>query len=1205
VPEDEAKPAPRELSLEDCIKMLDGMIKGYMTPSFQKLLREKCRINRRTGSSSLSPPDYKAAQDSACESVQFPVIAEFGVPASQIGLVEITKAFTPRVRDHPAVVEKRLLIHYLIDVGLQGDVSLSKCHAPRGVPRSRVRRPDPDDWPEGSGRVWLVVGGASSGGIHVRMGESMNSARHTTRLRTNSLIEQVEGRGNRLQYELMDGEGPETGWVCLAEEGMPRVVPLYLGSADRGAEEEAWGIACHSVAQRAGPSRQAREVSVQLKNPSVTSVVATDGSRWIRVQAEAGTCFMMVDEAPWKQRSRSPQAGKPEAKAATPVWGPPKLAAWSPPAGAGGIIAEGLALVVSAPSAPVLLVDESGARCQQLDNLAHGAEVIAAGPPVLYGAFRGVPVRPQGVIWAELLSVKGVHMRDAAVPVRSKPVAPAVEVDHVAPPASPVKSKASPPALEARKTPPATPAKQARVTRAASADPRRQVAAARKPPKSAAFEGERPQKPSPQPRRREASPDVAAAAPVPRSTSVRHASPRGRRPRPKSLGATPAPPQQILPLDAGLQMQDSLIKGYMSEEFQRAIWRAHARIYDVPAGYRQDNPSVKLLDWMIAQAKACEMVQFPVIEKFGFEPSRKGLKASMEAFSDEMKWNPLVAEKHRLMQFLIDPGVQYACSDGKLPPPRGVPRSRAKDPHPDDWPEGSGRVWRVVGGPGRSGVLVRRDRGEDSPLLSKRLAVDSLVEEVERVDDLMKYEMMDGLGPDVGWVALTMVGKPLLAPHYFDLEEGDMTFLSPWMVACDGFASQHIGPSADAVVVQMVPKGTVVMGVVVSRGGTQWVKARGDTGGVSYMPVEAPGPDGGAVPILERAGPSFRWGSSGRSPSPAGRAAFGEPDLARLLELSYDERGAATSTLVVPQQPSRRMDRAVAEDLALLEKVTARKRGMLPGARPGAQLESQAEVQAAKDLAARLFQVQPKNAGELILESFRVPPRNFQDPGGAPLDFYVHRPPWSGSGKRPAILYLHGKASSKDEGGLQSLASEAWWYDRCPSEVVIITPHLPSTAKSPWVALRNRLTLVTFIEEICREDVDPDRVYIAGYSTGAIGALDLAADTVEGNAPFAAAVLVGGRILDVARAPSLQDYPAWFFHGATDVINPVQYDDEAVAAILAAGANCGAEATLKYTRYARSPSATDLYEDGHGCNYQAFLDSELFTWLLRQRRKED
>merc|ERR1712176_923078 len=137
----------------------------------------------------------------------------------------------------------------------------------------------------------------------------------------------------------------------------------------------------------------------------------------------------------------------------------------------------------------------------------------------------------------------------------------------------------------------------------------------------------------------------------------------------------------------------------------------------------------------------------------------------------------------------------------------------------------------------------------------------------------------------------------------------------------------------------------------------------------------------------------------------------------------------------------------------------------------------------------RLVSDQPQHGTTLHIEAGPVQRKEFEHERGAPLDFYVHRPSWSGNGKRPAILYLHGKSSCKDELGLKGLASECWWFSQCPSEVVIVTPHLPSV-RTPWVALRNRLTLVRFMEEMCKDDVDPARLYLVGYSTGAIGGMD-------------------------------------------------------------------------------------------------------------------
>lgn len=61
--------------------------------------------------------------------------------------------------------------------------------------------------------TWEVIGGAISGGLLVRSGRALGSERESQRLRTGSVVEQIELDGERLHYKLLEGAGPLTGWV--------------------------------------------------------------------------------------------------------------------------------------------------------------------------------------------------------------------------------------------------------------------------------------------------------------------------------------------------------------------------------------------------------------------------------------------------------------------------------------------------------------------------------------------------------------------------------------------------------------------------------------------------------------------------------------------------------------------------------------------------------------------------------------------------------------------------------------------------------------------------------------------------------------------------------------------------------------------------------------------------------------------------------
>lgn len=73
---------------------------------------------------------------------------------------------------------------------------------------------------------WKVVGGAEKGGIIVRMGAETDSIAFGERLSTGSIVEEVDKSGDRLCYSLLEGSGPQQGWVSLKFKGKPLVVSL-------------------------------------------------------------------------------------------------------------------------------------------------------------------------------------------------------------------------------------------------------------------------------------------------------------------------------------------------------------------------------------------------------------------------------------------------------------------------------------------------------------------------------------------------------------------------------------------------------------------------------------------------------------------------------------------------------------------------------------------------------------------------------------------------------------------------------------------------------------------------------------------------------------------------------------------------------------------------------------------------------------------
>ena len=71
-----------------------------------------------------------------------------------------------------------------------------------------------------------------------------------------------------------------------------------------------------------------------------------------------------------------------------------------------------------------------------------------------------------------------------------------------------------------------------------------------------------------------------------------------------------------------------------------------------------------------------------------------------------------------------------------------------------------GPLWRVVGGE-KSGILVREGMNINSSECG-RLSTGSVVEEVELVNERLRYKLLHGTGPEFGWVSLSVHRKPLL-----------------------------------------------------------------------------------------------------------------------------------------------------------------------------------------------------------------------------------------------------------------------------------------------------------------------------------------------------------------------------------------------------------------------------------------------------------
>lgn len=86
-----------------------------------------------------------------------------------------------------------------------------------------------------------------------------------------------------------------------------------------------------------------------------------------------------------------------------------------------------------------------------------------------------------------------------------------------------------------------------------------------------------------------------------------------------------------------------------------------------------------------------------------------------------------------------------------------VPRPPSQDPAYVRPPR-----WKVVGGVGKGGIIVREKRDLQSLQLEERLSTGALVEQTELIGDRLHFSKVSGSGPETGWVSIRMASKDLL-----------------------------------------------------------------------------------------------------------------------------------------------------------------------------------------------------------------------------------------------------------------------------------------------------------------------------------------------------------------------------------------------------------------------------------------------------------
>ena len=183
----------------------------------------------------------------------------------------------------------------------------------------------------------------------------------------------------------------------------------------------------------------------------------------------------------------------------------------------------------------------------------------------------------------------------------------------------------------------------------------------------------------------------------------------------------------------------------------------------------------------------------------------------------------------------------------------------------------------------------------------------------------------------------------------------------------------------------------------------------------------------------------------------------------------------------------------------------------------------------------------------------------------------------------PLVLFLHGGGEGGDD--LETVKRVALPYE------------IEQGATYPFVTVapQNKLTrgfwdirgLDYLLDQVLeQENVDPDRVYLTGFSRGALGAWMLAMQTPE---RFAALVPLAGAVPRAYHVWIPQDLPIWIFHGTDDTYVPLSESLDFYEILLGKGME-------------PKPKLTVYEGMGHNPHVRAYRDAEMWAWLLGQRR---
>ena len=181
--------------------------------------------------------------------------------------------------------------------------------------------------------------------------------------------------------------------------------------------------------------------------------------------------------------------------------------------------------------------------------------------------------------------------------------------------------------------------------------------------------------------------------------------------------------------------------------------------------------------------------------------------------------------------------------------------------------------------------------------------------------------------------------------------------------------------------------------------------------------------------------------------------------------------------------------------------------------------------------------------------------------GGSVLPYRYFAPggPQAASAKRPLVLFLHGEEARGRDNLAQLTSSEGAtiWVERdhlAKNPTYVLAPQAPPGAD--WGRDPVYRDTVALLKQFLagHPDVDPDRLYVVGFSMGGTGAWTM---LLRNPGLFAAAIPISGNanafLPDAKAFAGIRNTPVLPVHSLDDPVSPVSGTQNAVDAMVAAG----------------------------------------------------